>query len=1011
MRIRNRRSRAALVSLATLDLLAASAAYAQSTTAPSESLEEVVVTGFRASLADALENKRESNQIIESVSAEDIGKFPDQNIAESLQRLSGVQIDRSNGQGTKVRIRGLDQNVTLLDDDIFLTGLELYTQGEGNDRQNDSLEGIPSELIGGVDVYKSPNASQIEGGLGGIINLKTRSPFDLQETTLAGNFRMGDSGEGWEPLGALVFGHQFNDRLAIIASVSYDKQRFQTDVLGGQNRGNWRLSDRPDSPTRQASDLAAAISSGASPADIAAIQNRPVVATNYFAPEYRYTTDRDEERERFGGSLAIAFRPSDSTELEATWFHSDLDILTEEASVKFPFASESPGLDQTLPYTIDGNGILRSGTIIANSAEAISFVKNTQISSDNFQVKFKFDNGGPLRGGVTAAYSMADQESGSANTDVRYTQYGVRNGTGAGLLPNETAPANYRFTYDNRGGVLPGFSLVGNPDLYTNPANGFFKSHWAFGDTTEADNWAVRGDVQFDPPFIKAENVTFSGGLRMADREIDYEFGRYLADYHGKGELDGINFGQDWTGFGYFQDGAIGYKSCELPGSANFQYAPCGRFGNSPALITPYQTFVSDPQRVEFIRNFWSSGQVAGNQVAVQDRSQMSNAQQWIQSLYPSTPFSFFASPLETFQVQEKTRSGYIMADVGDAGDGFHINVGARILRTELIVNQNAALPNPTYWGTDSWNGVLRDSTTNNVERTYTDILPSANMVLDVTEGSKVRFSAARVVSRQNLFDLGRGFATNFTRNPLTDLFEFTNGSSGNPELEPYRANQFDLSYEWYFGTQGLVSGTYFWKEVDSFPTVVTESVFVADQAGGRFGPVDRPINGTGGSIKGFEVSAQYAFDLGVGFNVNYTYSDSDSPFENDIDSSLPIGGVAKNAYNAQVYYQNFGFEARLSYTWRDKSFQRNFGFADRVVSGTTITDFTRTYGVWERDYGQLDAQIGYQITDWIGVTLEAINITEEDRTQYLQYESLPFAFESGSRRILLGVRGKFGGQ
>ena len=173
--------RSALLSAAISSCLTMGAHAAQPSSPASstttEPLEEVIVTGFRASLADALQNKRESNQIIESVSAEDIGKFPDQNVAESLQRLPGISIDRSNGQGTKARIRGLDQNVTLLNDDIFLSGLELYTQGEGNVREADSLEGIPSELLGGIDVYKSPNASQSESGLGGIINLKTRSPF------------------------------------------------------------------------------------------------------------------------------------------------------------------------------------------------------------------------------------------------------------------------------------------------------------------------------------------------------------------------------------------------------------------------------------------------------------------------------------------------------------------------------------------------------------------------------------------------------------------------------------------------------------------------------------------------------------------------------------------------------------------------------------------------------------------------------------------------------------------
>jgi iron complex outermembrane receptor protein len=173
MRIRQKHSRAAFMAAASISGLGLATTVNAQTEEPI--VEEVVVTGFRASLATALENKRESTQIIESVAAEDIGKFPDQNVAEALQRLSGVQIDRSNGQGTKVRIRGLEQNVTLLNNDIFRTGLELYTQGEGNFRETDSLEGIPSELLGGVDVYKSPNASQLEGGLGGIVNLKTRN--------------------------------------------------------------------------------------------------------------------------------------------------------------------------------------------------------------------------------------------------------------------------------------------------------------------------------------------------------------------------------------------------------------------------------------------------------------------------------------------------------------------------------------------------------------------------------------------------------------------------------------------------------------------------------------------------------------------------------------------------------------------------------------------------------------------------------------------------------------------
>ncbi len=977
--------------------MGAHAAQPSSSTASTttEPLEEVIVTGFRASLADALQNKRDSNQIIESVTAEDIGKFPDQNVAESLQRLPGISIDRSNGQGTKARIRGLDQNVTLLNDDIFLSGLELYTQGEGNVREADSLEGIPSELLGGIDVYKSPNASQSESGLGGVINLKTRSPFALGGTKLAGNLRYADSGEGWEPLGALVFSHEFSERLAVMASVSYDKLQFQTDVLGGQNRGGWRFSNRND---------------------------RATVSQNYFAPEYRYATDRDEERERLGASLAVAFRPNDATEIEAQWFHSDLDILTQEGSVKFAFAGEGAGLitgDPSLPIEIDSNGVLLRGTIAVNSAEAISFVKNTDITSDNFQLKFKFDNGGVWRASAAAAYSKADQDSASANNDVRFTAYTVRGEDGVGFAPNASAPGINRFTYHNNGGTLPSFELVGNQDLFTRPGNGFFKSHWAFGDTTEAENWAVRGDLQFDPPFLESRGVTFSGGARLANRKIDYEFGRFLADYSGQGELNGSAFGQNWTPFGYFQDGAIGYKSCDIPASAgaNFQFAPCERFNTSPALITPYQTFTGSPGRVETINSFWADGHITGNAVMVNNRSQMENAQAWIQALYPDTPFAFFPSPLETFKVEEKTTSAYLMADVGESADRYHVNVGARVIRTELGVDQNAASnPNPTFFGTDSWNGVLKDFTTVKFDRSYTDVLPSANVVVDVTDASKLRFSAAKVMARQDLFQLGRGFEQNFTRDtnpgPNLDKFRFTNGSTGNPNLDPYRAKQVDLSYEYYFGGQGLLAVTPFYKKVDSFITVETQSIFVVDEAGGRAGPVQVPINGEGGNIKGIELSGQYAFDWGVGFTANYTYSDSESGFFNDVDSDLPIPGVPENAFNATIYYQNYGFEARVSYGWRDKSFDGNFGFADQIFPAGFPTvpavDITRTFGIWNRDYYQIDAQIAYQFSDKLGVTLEGLNLTEQDQSQYLQFENLPFAFESGSRRILLGIRGSF---
>lgn len=977
MSVRRYHNREALMAAVSAGvLLIATPGFAQQAPASPDTttVDEVIVTGFRASLADALVAKRNSNLIIESITAEDIGKFPDQNIAESLQRLPGVQIDRENGQGTRVRIRGLDQNVTVLNNDIFVSGLEIFRLGEGNIRQDSSLEGIPSELIGGVDVYKSPDASLLEGGLGGIINLKTRGARSIRgDNLLAGELRMnsGNDSSTWNPTASLALGHRFNDRFALLGTFSYDKSDIHTDALGGENRGGWAYLDRP-------------VGVGG--------------LVDVWSPEYRYAMNRDQERERIGFSLNAELALSDSLSLTADWFHSDLTIVTREASIKFPFANENATY-AAADLVIGANDILQSGTVTANSAEAISFVQNAEAKTDNFQVAARWDNGGPLTASFRAAHSRGDYESTSGNSDVRYTQYTVRNGTAAGFIPNGTAPATFTYGYQN--GDNPTFT-PSDPSQFTTPTSVFAKSHWVFGEDTEIRNTSVRADFVYEPDFATALRVSF--GARYAERKVDSEYGRYLADYSGKGELDAHALGLgDWTPLGYFQDGAIGFKSCELPiGTPGRPVCSAGgRFGDSPALITPYQTAATNPERFETVT-------IGGITALVQNRDQMSNPVAWISALYPDTPFAFYRDPVESFLVEEKTTTGYAMVDVGDQTDRYHLNAGARIVRTELGIDSSATpISDAYYHGTDSWNGVLANPVAVSTRREYTDVLPSASFVLDVNDNDKLRMSAARVVSRQNLFQLGQGSSFNFTRSttPGPDLnrFIYTNGSGGNTELDPYRASQFDIAYERYFGSQGLLSAAFFYKSVDSFIQTDTVSRSVADGsvAGATVGVFTQPVNGDGGTIKGVELAAQYAFDNGFGFNANYTYSDSESSNFSDFDANLPIPGVAKNAFNLQGYYEGYGFEARLSYAWRDKSYQGNFAFGAGADAHNLST--------WERAYGQLDGQIGYQVTPDFKIVLEGINLTEEATGRYLQWENLPFRYATGERRISIGGRFTFG--
>jgi len=973
------RSRVALLTATSaLAMIAASQAHAQQ--AANTEVEQVVVTGFRASLANALNVKKNSNLIIESVTAEDMGKFPDQNISESLQRLPGVQIDRENGQGTKVRIRGLDQNVTLLNGDTFLSGLEAFRLGEGNNKQTNSLEGIPSDLLAGVDVIKSPRADVIEGGLGGTVNLKTRNALDLRDnTTVSADVRYNQGsfkGKG-KPQVSVVLGHKFSDNFGLLGSFTWDKTNVDTEILSGENRGNWAFRGRNT-----------------------ATGNNQVATgtTNVWSPEYRYTNNRHQERERTAFSLNADLRASDSLTLRADWFHSDLKIFTGEHSLKWAYANENATYNAQ-GLTKDGNGVLQSGFITANSSEGDTFAKDAEAKTDNVQFSADWDNGGRLSAKFRAAVSKSDYASNSAQVDTRYTQYGVRDG-GAGFAPNATAPLVATYGYTN--GAYPLFTPAANlAAAMVNPTSVFFKSHWAFGDKTQIDDTALTADFKYKPSFAEEANLVFSFGARYSDREIDSTYGRYLADYSAKGELPATAQGTtdhgvfvDWTPLGYFQDGAIGLKKCDIA------FYGCGRFGNSPAVVTPYQTAASAPSRAV-------TDTVHGVAAIFQDYGQMKNPVGWIQALYPSTKFAFYKDPIESFKIQDKTTSTYAMADLGDADDAYHINAGVRIVHTKLVIDSSNTPVTPLWWGTDSWNGVLKNPDASNTVREYTDVLPSLSGVFEVSDTDKVRASAARVVSSQNLFDLGQGASYNFTRSsnpgPNLDKFLYTNGSGGNPNLDPFRASQFDIAYEHYFGSQGLLSAGFFYKTVDSFIVSNTYSVTVKDQsvAGASVGPFSSVVNGAGGTIKGVELQAQYAFDFGVGFTANYTYSDSESPYSNDYSKSLPIPGVSKSAYNLQGYYETGPFSARLSYAWRDKAFVGNYGFG----AGADV----HTLGIYNDAYGQLDGQVAFAVTPALKFTLEGSNLTKEDAKTYLQFPNLPFRFVGGDRRLSAGVRFKFG--
>jgi iron complex outermembrane recepter protein len=973
------------------------------TSAKSDDLQEIVVTGYRQSLQTALDSKRNSNLPIESVAPEDIGKMPDNNVAESLQRLPGVQIDRSgnNGQGNSVLIDGLRQNLVTLNGDVFLTGKEFYVSGEGSgggaggNKQYGSLETIPSELVSGIDVIKNPNAAITEGGLGGTIDLKTADPLLAPDGLSLGGLVRGSDAQrqdSWTPDGTVVGTFKVSDRLAFSASVTYSDLKTHTDEYQAANRSGWVISD---SATPPYTGLLTAGKVG-------------TIAQNYIVPQLGYFTDVNDEAKERGASFDVAVKLTDSITSNLLWFYSREDETTIDYSDKAWFNGQDtnpqPGIDPTQPYSIDGNGVVQNATFNALGAETATLYQENISQANNFQWLTKFDDGGPLRGIFDASFAHATSNLQAAQADVEHGYYATGEGMATaptapgcnnGQLCGPTGPGNhgYEFTYANGG--TSGLPSVGYlpADVLSNPAYTTFKSNWAWANLTDQKNFAVKGEVKWDPAFITDVKTTITAGVRYAGRDIDQTFGRYLINGTlADGQVAGTNTGTPAAGFGpwlYYQD----------PG-----------YGN-PSI--PYSTALSNPSLALTVNNFAVGPIIVKNPSTSGITHPSTYLQQvWSGAGVPNMTEQFFKDGLSSFDVTERTTAPYLMIDMGGPSSRFHMNFGVRLVNTDLTINGGESNPKgPTYYGTASWNGLESNIVPVTTRRNYTDVLPSFNFVLDVTDSQKIRFGAAKVVAPQDLYSLGLGNTYNFTRganDPVTGnaRFFFDGGTAGNPNLDPYRASQFLLSYENYFAPGGVATVAGFYKQVDNFVETENIATFVKDDFGGTTNNVSQPVNAGNGRIYGLEFGGQYAFGdavpwlNGFGAAANYTYSQSQSQQPTSFTTTGPIPGVSRDALTGTLYYENHGFSIRGSYSWRDKALN------DSQV-GSTFAFGGKVYEVFAAPYGQLDAQASFDFNKHFGVIVSVQNLTDQAQHTYLQWADQPFTYDDWGRRFFLGVKGK----
>lgn len=1116
--------------------------------------EELLVRGIRPSLQKSLDIKRASRQIVEVITADDVGKMPDQNIAESLQRLPGIQIDRRNGEGTKVRIRGLDQNQTLLNGGSFVSGLEYFQLGEWKQEYNNSLEGVPSELLGGVEVYKTPVASMIEGGMGGVINLTTRSGLDLKDRLVAVNLKADKGGvsSDMKPSGFAVFGENWG-RFAAIGSVSFSQKTVHTDYMQSFSRENSSVRCTQGG-TFFASEMGCFEDDAGAAGDVS--------GQSYLAPGMWYVMDTEQERERIGGSLNLEFQATDALELGFDWFHNSMKIESIQYTVKHPMGTDgATGVDEAAPYYIDSSeavGVLRYGSVMTPAAETNTAGEVSDTSANNFAFTLDYDlDTFRISAAVNMASSELTQRGGYA--DNRFSEYKMRAYTGVGVdgaivydsngdgmadAPSPTGWSGVTVNPSPVGGADRSYSYAAGsqPQLsyeygawLSDPRFHTYKSHWALGSEVTSDAFAFRIDIEKDLDMGHLKTIKF--GIRAATDEVDFVEQRYLTDFSqtsgaqsptlyntdgsvraattfspstapdatnagvrealyydlcGNGGIpsgaicdingDGFDENQPSGPNGYFFDASIGLKAfnfterfyeldfdgnpvanwddswgdiaqdengdeivtdtVEVRGVVVEGAAPVSRryrerslvqslygmdgdsvsddrFGLSPGYL-PWQTptpqntdarnvggdgAIGDAARYIVKNDFFPSGGYSNNGVVFQDaKAIVADVGAWIDGLAPNSPVSLHNVALESWKVKESTSAAYVEADFEGDSLPYSLNLGVRVVVTDVDVTSAETTPESSRWSlaTDDWNsqGVLLDWNTVVNTKSYTDVLPSLNFTLDLSDNTKLRYSAAKVISRPDLQALGKGFQKNYTREDDPDhgtYFQYTGGSSGNYDLDPYRASQMDIAIEQYFGDLGYVSGGFFYKKVDSFIAGSTVQVWGADDGpgGGRLGAVETNVNGEGGELSGFELAVSQAWDNGFGVNANYTNTEVSSSVSSDLNQKAGFPGVSETAYNIMGYFENEMISARLAYTWRDE-----FLSPDRSSFGVGEISASEYFDA----YGQWDANVTWNATDSLSFTAEMINILSAENTSYLAYKNNPMTYASQERRVVLGV-------
>ena len=959
-----------------------------------EVIEEIITTGIRGSLTRSMDVKRTSSGIVDAISAEDIGKFPDQNLAESLQRITGVSIDRERGAGSQVTVRGFGPEYNL----VTVNGRQMPTHN-GTNRSFDFAD-LASEGIAGVQVYKTGRADVPSGGVGSTINISTPEPLKGERTlSLAANTVIDTStrtGDEITPRFSGIYLDRFmDDTVGVAVIASYEERN------NGQNTAfvnGWYT--RPGDDVLPDGTVDRLL-----PNDANQI-NRPQTADeNYSIPQSMAYNISEYKAERTNAQLVLQWAPTDNITTKLDYIRSEFDLERSYSDLSAWF-SNTGAVSQSSEWT---NGPIADPVYYSEVVDFADFAMGTgEDGSTNLNQSIGFN----AEWWVNDRFSLEfDYHDSSAETGAN--------------SPNGTSSLITMASFNKVGqSILTGYEMPvmvlnlnsggeANRPLYKNDMR---VTGSAFGnDAAQMDLEQAKIAGSFSDVFFEGSTIDF--GVQMTEvsnRSVSSTV-----------QLD------NWGGItepGFISDvivrSSIAGQFDELSGS------------DHPDLQTEYFT--------ASLADLRERGEAA----------YVANGNAYAEVGDCGTGYCASTDWENDLRTTEETTAVYLQytwtGDIGDMPANLH--VGVRYEETDV---SSAAL-NTVYDGS-SWVGAgnelnITEATDadGNTIQSFTDVtgnydvtLPNFDFDIEPWENIVLRASVSETITRPNYNDIKGGLQPNSTQ-----FFGNTRpqASAGNPGLVPIQSFNIDLSFEWYYADGSYFSVGYFDKDVENFigdgrtsstlfeiPNIIGGELFDRAVAESGLDPnnyqdvgqyilnnyqddpavdgdtivsvqgdpsivfdLSRPVNNRTAKVDGFEVNLQHTFgDSPFGFIVNATMVDADVAYDNlnSLEGQFVLNGLSDSA-NLIGFYDGQDLQVRLAYNWRD-----NF------LAGTGQGQGTLTNPTNVKAYGQLDLGITYHATDNLTVYFSGLNLTNETRHVYGLSESQVLQAVQGGPRYDFGLR------